>query len=274
MMNKLKDRAARNFKPLIAAHRGTYSGNFVQNTIAAYENSLVHKADIIEMDIERSKDGVLYLMHTDMESMLLGCNKSIRDMMSEEIDSLKYLNIANTEVNQRVNRLEEALVALNGRCLINIDRGWDFFPQLFDTVKKHKMLNQIIFKSPIYKEVFEQIKEFGHTIHYMPIVSDIDEIEKAISFDISLIGFELLFKSNDSEFAQDRFIKKMHEAGYILWVNALSICDECNMSAMHSDEIAILQNMDLGWGWLINKGYDVIQTDWPLLLYNYMKGYK
>ena len=29
--------------------------------------------------------------------------------------------------------------------------------------------------------------------------------------------------------------------------------------------------MEKGWGWLASKGYDLIQTDWPLMLINYLK---
>lgn len=257
-------------RPLIAAHRGTYSGNFIQNTVAAFINSLHHKADIVEMDVELSKDGILYLMHTDMEKLLLNCEKSIRDMNSGEIDELGYINVISAITKQRVNRLDEALKALKGKCLINIDRAWDFFPQVFEEVKKYNMLDQVIFKSEVKELIFSQIKSFGHKINFMPIVKSSAEIEEAVSYGVDLIGFELLFEKDDDEFAQSDFIKRMHDKGYILWVNALSIWDNCNMCAMHSDEISVLENMDLGWGWLIDKGYDVIQTDWPLLLYNYI----
>ena len=36
---------------MIAAHRGTSGANIIQNTIGAYENALLHGADILEMDV-------------------------------------------------------------------------------------------------------------------------------------------------------------------------------------------------------------------------------
>jgi glycerophosphoryl diester phosphodiesterase len=29
--------------------------------------------------------------------------------------------------------------------------------------------------------------------------------------------------------------------------------------------------MDKGWGWLSDKGFDFIQTDWPMMLIDYLK---
>lgn len=42
-------------KVLLAAHRGTCGGNIIQNTIGAYENALLHGADIIEVDVVRTQ---------------------------------------------------------------------------------------------------------------------------------------------------------------------------------------------------------------------------
>ena len=271
MIKKLTDREKRNFRPLIAAHRGTYSGNFIQNTLPAFKNSLIHNDDIVEMDVELSADGILYLMHSNMEKLLLNCDKSIREMNSSEIDQLKYVNVVRLVTEQKVGRLDEALEALKGKCLINIDRAWDFFPQVFKVVNEKDMFSQIIFKSGLKDGIFEIIKDSGFEINFMPIVSSVSEIELAIQSGVKPIGFELIFRDEASEFANDEFIEKMHNEGYILWVNALSIWDNCNMSAMHNDETAILEDMNKGWGWLIDKGYDVIQTDWPLLLDNYIK---
>ena len=39
-----------NNRVLIAAHRGTSGANIIQNTIGAYENALLHGADIVELD--------------------------------------------------------------------------------------------------------------------------------------------------------------------------------------------------------------------------------
>ena len=48
-------------KVLLAAHQGTFGGNICTNTISSGKNALLHGADIIEADVTRDLDGVLYI---------------------------------------------------------------------------------------------------------------------------------------------------------------------------------------------------------------------
>ena len=43
------------------------------------------------------------------------------------------------------------------------------------------------------------------------------------------------------------------------------------LAAGHSDDTALTESMDKGWGWLSDKGFDFIQTDWPMMLIDYLK---
>ena len=56
-----------------------------------------------------------------------------------------------------------------------------------------------------------------------------------------------------------------------LWFNAINLYYTIKLTAGHDDNSAILSGMDEAWGWLLDKGYDIIQTDWPLLLKNYIE---
>ena len=63
----------------------------------------------------------------------------------------------------------------------------------------------------------------------------------------------------------------MHRDGKLVWANSIIYNYKTQLSAGHSDDTALSESMDLGWGWLANKGFDLIQTDWPLMLINYLK---
>lgn len=49
---------------MIAAHRGTSGANIIQNTIGAYENALLHGADILELDVIQTVDGDFFTSTT------------------------------------------------------------------------------------------------------------------------------------------------------------------------------------------------------------------
>jgi glycerophosphoryl diester phosphodiesterase len=79
---------------------------------------------------------------------------------------------------------------------------------------------------------------------------------------INYMGAELVFSKDDAEIAQDSYIENMHKKGKILWVNSLVYSSMVPLAGGHNDDISMLGNPEQGWGWLANKGFDIIQTDW------------
>ena len=56
--NLMKDASER---IIVAAHRGECGGNIPCNTMAAYEIAVRHGADMIEVDLNKSADGTLWI---------------------------------------------------------------------------------------------------------------------------------------------------------------------------------------------------------------------
>ncbi|MBQ3865887.1 MAG: glycerophosphodiester phosphodiesterase, partial [Clostridia bacterium] len=78
---------------LIAAHRGACGGNVPCNTTPAFECALAQKADIIELDVSRSKDGKLFVFHPKLEPVFLGTDRLIADTDSREVETWRFLNM-------------------------------------------------------------------------------------------------------------------------------------------------------------------------------------
>ena len=111
-------------KVLVAAHRGTCGGNIVWNTSLSYKNALLHGADMIEIDVSMTKDGVFFAFHNTEEEAEFGRKCDIREMTSQEVEEINVLNAIRNTSGQKVERLEEVLPKFRGKCLINIDRSW------------------------------------------------------------------------------------------------------------------------------------------------------
>ena len=62
---------------LLVAHRGVWGGNVPPNTIAAYDTALAQGADMLEIDLNRTADGKLVILHPCMERQMLGWNGRI-----------------------------------------------------------------------------------------------------------------------------------------------------------------------------------------------------
>ena len=88
---------------------------------------------------------------------------------------------------------------------------------------------------------------------------------------INYIGAEVLFRTDNDEVCSPEFIDMMHGDGKLVWVNSIIYNVRDQIAAGHSDDTALTESMEKGWGWLADRGFDIIQTDWPLMLINYLK---
>ncbi len=123
------------------------------------------------------------------------------------------------------------------------------------------------------EEWFKQIEEYAPELPYMPIIQSNDKItDMLLTRKLNFIGAEVLFDKDDEETASDEYIEKMHKHGLLLWVNAIIYNYKKQLSAGHSDDVSIIGKMDDGWGWLADKKYDIVQTDWMLPIREYYKG--
>ena len=111
-------------KRIIVAHRGTAGGNIPCNTLASYEIALKEGADMIEIDVEMSKDGKLFIFHPGMEPHHLNSKEYIPNMTAEEVSRLRYVNYDRTPTQFGVNTFDEVLETFKGRCYINVDKFW------------------------------------------------------------------------------------------------------------------------------------------------------
>jgi glycerophosphoryl diester phosphodiesterase len=258
-------------KAIIAAHRGTSGGNIIINTLPAYENALRHKADIVELDAAMSTDGVFYCFHDGTEPLILGTSRNIRTMASAYVDSLYMRNPSLELTSERVNKLEDALEHLRGRCLINIDRTWFYWKEIIALIKKTGTEDQVILKSPPEKEYLQLLEAEAPGLAYMPIIRKQEEAELTAQYKINYCMAELIFKDTGDPVVDDGFIKKLKEQDLLLWVNVITLNEHLVLSGGKDDRNAIMGSPDDNWGWCINKGFDVLQTDWPLLLREYLE---
>ena len=260
-------------KILIVAHRGVSGGNIPCNTMASYEIALKQGADMIETDVSCSADGVLLVFHPGMEPCHLGLNdRHLSQMTYEEIRALRYRNYDRTPTQFGLITFDEFLEAFEGRCYINVDKFWDHPEAIYNAIKRHGMLDQIVVKSSPSEKVFRVLKELAPELAFMPIVRHTHPMhEEFMRSGINYVGAEVLFDNDDDEVASPSFIGQMHRDGKLVWVNSIIYNYKTQLSAGHSDDTALTESMEKGWGWLADRGFDLIQTDWPLMLINFLK---
>ena len=257
---------------LVAAHRGACGGNIPCNTMTAFETALRQGADILEMDVERAADGTLFIFHEGKEKPHLNdFEHSLKLMTADEIKQLRYVNQDHDVTQFPINTLDEVLEAFKGRCYINLDHCWHFFPEAVAAVRRHKMEEQIILKSAPKQKFFDIIAEVAPDIAYMPILKNDDHCFDILNnMKINFAGAEVVFDSLDAEIASLDYIEKMHKAGKKLWANAIIYRHTVQLAAGMSDDTSLMEEPSKGWGALADRNYDIIQTDWTGLMCDYL----
>ena len=258
-------------RTLITAHRGVWGGNIPGNTLAAFEIALQQGADMIELDVSNSIDGELFVFHPGMEPVFLHMDKLLSDIPASEIRRLSFLNADATPTQFGINTFDEALETLKGRCYINVDKFWNNVDPIVKAIRRHNMMDQILVKTGPNEDVYRYMEEKAPDVNYMVILRDHDDqSEQLLKRGMHYVGAEVLFSSEDSEFVTEAYMSRMHKAGLLVWANAIVYNHRAVLTAGHNDDISVVGRMDDGWGWLLDKGFDIIQTDWPLMLKHYM----
>lgn len=255
---------------LVAVHRGSSTGNIIENTIKSSICAMKMGADIIEVDVIKSTDGVFYAFHNGMELRMFGEKLDILSLSSKDIEKLEYVNTNLKSTGYGVEKLENLLPYLKGEIIINIDRSWNYLEEIIEFVKNYNMQDQIIIKTPVVDKYLKILSKYKDDVMYMPIVRKLSEIQTVLSSDTNLVAIELIFANEDSEVIQEDVINDLKSRGILLWCNAIIVSADNILSGGYDDDISILEGCEKGWGVLIDKGFDIIQTDWPTLLNEYI----
>ena len=100
-------------RPLVIAHRGA-SAYLPENTLAAYELAVAQAADMIEVDLHRTRDGEVMVVH-DAELSRIGGRGEIGEAGRAEVKAL------DAGGGHRVPTLEELLDGFGSRIALNLE---------------------------------------------------------------------------------------------------------------------------------------------------------
>jgi glycerophosphoryl diester phosphodiesterase len=146
-------------RPLVIAHRGA-SGHLPENTLPAYERAVELRADMIEIDLHRTRDGAVVVSH-DAELARLGGRGEIADATLDEVRAL------DAGAGARVPLLDEVLDAFGPRIPFNLElkcSSHGAYPGLeeiaLEAVRRRGLLESTLF-SCFEDEVLARLRELA-----------------------------------------------------------------------------------------------------------------
>ena len=251
----------------VVAHRGDWR-SAPENSVGAIKSAADKGADMVEIDIHKTKDGQFVLMHDGNIDRTTNGHGNISDMTLEQLKSYRLRYSDGNLSDETIPTLEEALLACKDRVLVNIDKGHDYLAEISPIIQKTGTEDHVVLKgSNSVADVKNKLAGYENII-FMPVVNL--ENSSASGY-VSSFLTEYGPAAIEVQFSKDNvagmsLIPTIVDSGCRVWVNTLweSLCGG------HEDEKA-MRDPDANWGWVLDRGVTIIQTDRIAELINYLK---
>lgn len=243
---------------LVASHRGQWR-EYPENSLMATEEAIRDGAEIVELDVMITQDGVPVLMHDATVDRTTDGTGRVEDMTLEQIRELRLVEgLGGNDAavtDHRVPTLEEAMELVKERAMVNVDKaGTD--PRVIEVLEATDTFDHAIFKSGDHAQAVEFLEEYPDG-HYLLIVNAGNH-EQALDFPGARpFGYEVNFGSLDEPQAQPEYLDKLAGTGRI-WTNTMW----GSLAAGNTDETSLRDDTDLGWDTVVQDfNTSMIQTD-------------
>ncbi len=229
----------------VIAHRGAHK-NAPENTLKSFQHAIDLGCDYVEVDVRRSRDGVLVLMHDRTVDRTTDGTGNVKDLTYVKI---QQLTVGDSE---KVPTFEEALRFCRGKIKVYVDHKEAPVLEVVKVVARQNMIEEVIVYSS-YDDL-RQFKKLNPKIWIMPPNPGSVEKIRSIRRDLMAETFDGNVRDWTPELA-----KAARDAGAEIWVDNLGENDQPS---------GFQKSLDLG--------VHAIQSDHPAQLIQFLKskGYR
>ena len=255
---------------LVVAHRAYWRSLAPENSLAAIDSAINLKIDMVELDVWKTKDNHLVLMHDPTVDRTTNGKGKVADLTLTEIKQLRLKDKDGNLTGHQVPTLKEALLLAKGKIMINLDKAYPYFDEVYPLLEETGTTDLIVMKGNAPAAAVK--KDFGRYLDhilYMPIVTAEGEgTLKAVQEYIDLlhpVAFEIVFPEGKEPVCLQ--IKQLLEGKSLVWSNSMW----GGLSANYTDDAA-LKDPEAIYGHLVRVlGARLIQTDRPVELLEYLR---
>ena len=275
---------------MVAAHRagGMQAGKtlYPENSIAALEGSIAIGAEIVEVDVRRSKDGQFVVMHDSWLDRTTTCKGEVLKRTLAEMKTCRLVVEGTGAVtDETVSTLREMLMATKDRILVNLDNKLDVesLAGMIAVARDLGMAEQVIVKENLWNAqriatVKAAMDAIGGGFQFMPIIAD-DAVHEAgfaetVSRTFSAHAAELINWRAGAETLTETggplFSPRMRAAAvrgdWHIWADTYAIVNKPGgfLSGGRGDELAVQASLPREtYGFWAERGATIIQTDEP-----------
>ncbi len=201
----------------VIAHRG-FSSAAPENTLSAFQKAIEIGADYFELDIHKTKDKGIVVIHDNSVNRTTSNNKSgkIAELTLDELSNVKVgysEKFADKFEDEKIPTLEEALRLAKGRIKVCIEiKVENVENDVVRIVKELEMGEEVIIFS-FYYDVLRKIRDLDSDIPILYLEGKANQktVSEALAISASAIGVGMGTKITEE------FVKYVHKNGLEIW---------------------------------------------------------
>ncbi|MEU1021498.1 glycerophosphodiester phosphodiesterase family protein, partial [Streptomyces sp. NPDC005904] len=253
---------------MIAAHRGQWR-RAPENSLAAVRAGFADGAEIVEVDVRLTKDGVPVLMHDERVDRTTDGTGRVADLTLAQLRGLRLragLGGRQAAVTgERVPTLAEVMGAARTLGLVNLDQAWKDREAVWRVLKQTGTVRNGLFKSRAPAAEVRAFLDRHRGALYMHLVDDANAASVGDFGQNRPPAFEVVFDDVRDKVAAPAFAEGLRATGRV-WFNTM----RNGYAARFTDEASLIDPAR-GWGALIARHKaTILQTDNVRTLKSYL----
>ena len=159
----------------ITAHRGA-SKRAPENSLSAFEAAIEDGADVVELDVRQTKDGVVVVMHDENLKRTCGVNNKVGNLTYDQLQGI-YIDAGHGEEypEEKIPTLREAIELIDGRADMNIElkpasTDTDLEIEVAEMVREYDLYDRCVVTSQTYESI-KKVKKYDENIKTVYVMS-------------------------------------------------------------------------------------------------------
>ncbi|PHN05454.1 glycerophosphodiester phosphodiesterase family protein [Flavilitoribacter nigricans] len=229
---------------LVAAHRAAHQIH-PENSLPAIQHAIDLGVDIIELDVQVTKDGIPVLMHDRTIDRTTTGSGRVPEYTLQELRQLRLIHQGDT-TDQLIPTFEEALRLSKKKVLIDVDLKTDQLAPILAVAKATGTERQLVFFDSDY-EALHYIQAEDPGLLLMPRAYSYEMADSAITaFSPEIVHIDFSFYDRET-------VRLIRENRARIWINALGGIDRAIGTTGEQNALDSL----------LRFGANVVQTDNP-----------
>lgn len=258
---------------IVVSHRGDWQVA-PENSIGAFQAAIRAGVKVIETDVRLTQDGHCVLLHDATLDRTTTGRGEVARMTLEALRTLHLRDALGTTTTERIPMLREALsLAKAHGVYLYLDKAGlnngEAISAILACAKELDALKHLIFVLDwSYEKALAVFKEDLMRVGYCPVIADnIPDLERYVETwlaNATPMAFQFRFNTLASQ--SYKLLPKILSSPSRAFIAATW----ATHTADHDDRTSLLKQPDEGWGWLIQQGFTLIETNHPRALLHYL----